>query len=214
MTRPPIKPLRDVDTGDQSEQVRFTVLVVLPGTFMLLMVEAMVWGPGYFLLRVALNVSLLTLLSRLVWPLISRGSAKLVNGLLAGGGDAHTVEYSEVEALIIQGRHAEALEMYRAIADAVPDADVRLRLGDLLQLHFKDVAAAEAAYLAARQASPNPAQESRIINSLIDLYRESGNREGMKAELTRFARLHAGKPIGEQAREAVRRMAREDQGES
>jgi len=213
VTPKPIKRLKDVDTGDQAEQIRFTVLVVIPGTFMLLLVEQMVWGPGYLLLKIALNVSLLTLLSRLIWPLIHHGSGKFINGLMSGGGEKHTVEYSEVEALVIQGRHDEALVMYRAIAEEVEDADVRLRLGDLLQIHFKDRGAAEAAYLSARNAKPTPTQESRIVNSLIDLYRETGNREGMKRELTRFARLHAGTTAGEHARDAVRRMAQEELGE-
>jgi len=213
VTPTPIKRLKDVDTGDQAEQIRFTVLVVIPGTFMLLLVEQMVWGPGYLLLKIALNVSLLTLLSRLIWPLIHHGSGKFINGLMSGGGEKHTVEYSEVEALVIQGRHDEALVMYRAIAEEVEDADVRLRLGDLLQIHFKDRNAAEAAYLSARHAKPTPTQESRIVNALIDLYRETGNREGMKRELTRFARLHAGTTAGEHARDAVRRMAQEELGE-
>lgn len=214
MTPKPIKRLKDVDTGDQAEQIRFTLLVLLAGTPMLLMVELMVWGPGHLVIKLVLNTALLALLSLLLWPLIHHGSAKLINGLLSAGGEAHTIEYSEVEALIIQGRHDEALVMYRAIAADVEDADVRLRLGDLLQVHFKDRAGAEAAYVAARGATPTPAQESRIVNSLIDLYRETGNREGMKRELTRFARLHAGTTAGEQARDAVRRMMREELGEA
>lgn len=213
MTPKPLKRLKDVDTGDQAEQIRFTVLVMLAGTPMLLMVELLVWGPGYLVIKLVLNTSLLALLSLLLWPLIQHGSAKFINGLMSVGGEKHTVEYSEVEALIMQGRHDEALVMYRAIADEVHDADVRLRLGDLLQIHFKDRDGAEAAYLSARTAKPTPKQESRIVNSLIDLYRETGNREGMKRELTRFARLHAGTTAGEHARDAVRRMAQEELGE-
>lgn len=214
MTSESPKRLKDVDTGDQAELFRFTVLVVLAGTPMLLMVELLVWGPGHVVLKLALNTALLILLSRLIWPLIHHGSTKLVNGLMSTGGEKHTVEYSEVEALIAQGRHDEALVMYRAIADEVEDADVRLRLGDLLQMHFKDRDAAEAAYLAARNAKPTSKQESRIVNSLIDLYRETGNREGMKRELMRFARMHAGTTAGEHARDAVRRMAQEELGEA
>ncbi|MEI2720986.1 MAG: hypothetical protein V9E87_12775 [Gemmatimonadales bacterium] len=211
MTR---KRLKDVDTGDQAELVRFTVMVVIPGTIMLLMLERMIWGPGYFLLKLLLNVSLLTLLARLIWPLIHHGSTKLINGLLSAGGEARTIEYSEVEALVIQGRFDEALVMYRAIAEETPDADVRLRLGDLMLHQLRDPVGAEEAYLAARRAAPTPKQESRITNSLIDLYRGTGNRAGMKNELSRFARLHAGTAPGDAARETVRRMAQEELGEA
>ena len=208
------KRLKDVDTGDQAELVRFTVMVVIPGTIMLLMLERMIWGPGYFLLKLLLNVSLLTLLARLIWPLIHHGSTKLINGLLSAGGEARTIEYSEVEALVIQGRFDEALVMYRAIAEETPDADVRLRLGDLMLHQLRDPVGAEEAYLAARRAAPTPKQESRITNSLIDLYRGTGNRAGMKNELSRFARLHAGTAPGDAARETVRRMAQEELGEA
>lgn len=211
MTR---KRLKDVDTGDQAELVRFTVMVVIPGTIMLLMLERMIWGPGYFLLKLLLNVSLLTLLARLIWPLIHHGSTKLINGLLSAGGEARTIEYSEVEALVIQGRFDEALVMYRAIAEETPNADVRLRLGDLMLHQLRDPVGAEEAYLAARRAAPTPKQESRITNSLIDLYRGTGNRAGMKNELSRFARLHAGTAPGDAARETVRRMAQEELGEA
>jgi hypothetical protein len=209
MTR---KRLKDVDTGDQAELLRFTAMVVIPGTFMLFFLEGMLWGSGYFLLKLILNVSLLALLAQLLWPLIHHGSAKLINGLLSAGGEARTIEYSEVEALVIQGRFDEALVMYRAIAEETPDADVRLRLGDLMLHQLKDAAGAEEAYLAARRATPTPKQASRIANSLIDLYRGTGNRAGMKSELLRFARLHAGTAPGDAARETVRRMAQEELG--
>lgn len=206
------KRLKDVDTGDQAELLRFTGMVVLPGTIMLLFLETALWGPGDFLLRLVLNAALLTMLARFIWPLIHHGSTKLINGLLSAGGEARTIEYSEVEALVIQGRFDEALVMYRAIAEETPDADVRLRLGDLMLHQLKDPGGAEEAYLAARRAAPTPPQESRITNSLIDLYRGTGNRAGMKSELSRFARLHAGTAPGEAARETVRRMAQEELG--
>ena len=208
------KPLKEVDTADQAEVRRFTMMVVLHAPFLLFFLEGTLWGPGYFLLKLVLNVSLLTLLARLVWPLIHHGSTKLINGLLSAGGEARTIEYSEVEALVIQGRFHEALVMYRAIAEETPDADVRLRLGDLMLHQLKDPVGAEEAYLAARRASPTPKQESRITNSLIDLYRGTGNRTGMKNELSRFARLHAGTAPGDAARETVRRMAQEELGEA
>lgn len=208
------KRLKDVDTGDQAERLRFTFMVVLPGTIMLFFLERLIWPSGYFFVKLLLNLSLLTLLAQLIWPLIHHGSTKLINGLLATGGDGHTIEYSEVEALVIQGRFDEALVMYRAIAEETPDADVRLRLGDLMLHQLKDPVGAEAAYLEARRAAPTPKQESRITNSLIDLYRGTGDREGMKRELSRFARLHAGTAPGDAARETVRRMAQEELGEA
>lgn len=203
--------LRDVDTGDQAEQLRFTVMVLLPGMFLLFVLERMLWPGGPLLFLTVLNLALLILLSLLLWPLIHRGSSAAINGLLAGGGEAFTVQYSEIEALVVQHRFAEAADMYRAIAEEMPrNAEVRMRLGALLEKPLNDPSGAVAAFLAARQAAPTPQQEAVITNALIDLYRQNGNRSGMMAELSRFARLQQGSPAGEQAREAVRRMTRED----
>lgn len=204
--------LKDGDSGDRVEQLRFTVLVVLPGTIMLLMLERLLWPGGPFLLFLPLDIALLTLLSRLIWPLINHASHGLINTLTSAGGEAHSVEYSEVEALVIQGRHVEAQMMYRAIAEELPDnTEVRLRLGDLLMApQTRDHVGATAAFLSARGSAPSRVEESRIANALIDLYRHTGNREGMKAELLRFARLHEGSPAGAQAREAVKRMLAEE----
>lgn len=205
------KRLRDVDTGDQAEQLRFTVLVLGPGMLMLFFLEKMLWPDGPILFLTLLNLALLVLLSLLIWPLIHRGSSRFISGLLAGGGEAFTVQYSEVEALVIQGKYLEASDMYRALAEEFPgNADVLLRLAMLRENHLGDPVGAEAAYLAARAATPTPPQEMTITNLLIDLYRRVGNRDRLRAELARFARLHHGSVAGAHAQEAVRKMARED----
>lgn len=210
----PTKRLRDVDTGDQAEQLRFTFMVLLPGMLLLHFLEKLLWPGGPILFLTLLNPALLVLLSLLLWPLIHRGSSVFISGLLAGGGEAFTVQYSEIESLVVQRHFEEAADMYRAIAEEMPkNADVRMRLGALLENHLKDLPGAVASFLAARHAGPTAQQDAVITNALIDLYRLTGDRVGMKAELTRFARLQKGSPAGEHAREAVRKMVAEEEAQ-
>ena len=113
---------------------------------------------------------------------------------------------------MVQRHFEEAADMYRAIAEEMPkNADVRMRLGALLENHLKDLPGAVASFLAARHAAPTAQQDAVITNALIDntSIDLTGDRTGMKAELTRFARLQKGSPAGEHAREAVRKMVAE-----
>ncbi len=208
------KRLRDRNTDDQVEQLRFTVMVVLAGSFLLLVVEGILWPNARWLPLILMNIVLLTALSRVIWPIIDRGSHVLINTLAGGsGGDPRAFGYSEVESLVSRGQFAEAADMYRAIAEDRPgDADVWIRLGDVLGSFLKETAGAVAAYRAARRATPTAGQASRITNSLIDLHRAAGDTIALREELLRYAQLYPNAPAGRAAREEVRRLVREDHG--
>jgi hypothetical protein len=198
-----------VDTGDQGEMVRFVGLVAIYGCI-----------PAYLLGRMALpQVSELlvivgalggpALVARLIWPLIVGASHGMVGGLSATSGDPYTMQYSEIETLVIRGNFTEAASRYREIAfTSLTEAEPHIRLGDVLTTHLHDDVGAIAAYQAARTARPTRAEQSRITNALIDLHRKAGNTEALKDELLRFAQLHPTAPAGQAAREEVRRMAR------
>ena len=202
-----LRKLRDVDTGDQGELVRITVMVVIFGMFPVYMVGRRIFPEIPSLLLLAGSVVGLVLFSRLLWQLILGTSHGMIGGLTATGGHPYTFQYSDIEALIAQGAHAEAAARYREIAaTAVTEAEPHIRLGDVLVTYLHDHDGAAAAYYAARAARPTPAEQSRITNALIDLHRRSSNQPELKDELLRFARLNPSAPAGRAARDEVRRM--------
>jgi hypothetical protein len=200
-----------VDTGDQGEMVRFVGMVAVYGCIPVYLVGRMTFpqAPGMLLIVGALAVP--ALLGRVLWPLIVGASHSLVGGLSATSGDPYTMQYSEIETLVIRGQFPEAAERYREIAStSITEAEPHIRLGDVLTTHLHDDEGAITAYQAARTARPTRAEQSRITNALIDLHRKSGNTDALKDELLRFAQLHPNAPAGKAAREEVRRMAREE----
>jgi hypothetical protein len=199
--------LRDVDTGDQGEMVRFVGLLVVYGCFPAYLFGKMAFpeAPGLLLIVGALAVP--ALIGRLLWPLIVGASHGLIGGIAATSGDPYTVQYSEIETLVIRGAYTEAAERYREIAfTSDTEAEPHIRLGDVLVTYLKDYEGAIAAYQNAREARPTQAEQSRIANALIDLHRARGDREALKDELLRYAQLHQNAPAGRAARDEVRRM--------
>lgn len=201
--------LRDVDTGDQGEMVRFVGLVAIYGCIPAYLAGRMAFpqAPTLFLIVAALAGP--ALVARLIWPLIVGASHGMIGGLSATSGDPYTMQYSEIETLVIRGQFSEAAVRYREIAStSETEAEPHIRLGDVLTTHLHDDVGAIAAYQAARTARPTRAEQSRITNALIDLHRRSGNTDALKDELLRFAQLHPNAPAGKHAREEVRRMVR------
>lgn len=128
-----------------------------------------------------------------------------------GGGDRHAREYSEQEALVAQGRIAEAIDSFRSHLVAFPgDIEARLRLAAIFAGPAADTDAAERCYLEARQMDSQGRRETLIGNALIDLYQSSNLKSKLMAELSRFARLHHGTVAGQRARDRVRQLAEED----
>lgn len=205
--------LRDVDTGDQGEMVRFVGVLVVYGCIPVYMISRTAFPQAPTLLLIVGGLAVPALVGRLLWPLIVGASRGMVGGLTATSGDPYTMQYSEIETLVIRGNVAEAAQRYREIAStSLTEAEPHIRLGDLLTTHLQDDVGAVAAFRAARSARPTPAEQSRITNALIDLHRKSGHTEALRDELLRFAQLHPNAPVGLHARDEVRRMVR-DEGE-
>ena len=205
--------LRDVDTGDQGEMVRFVGVLVVYGCIPVYMIGRTAFPQAPTLLLIVGALAVPALVGRLIWPLIVGASHGMVGGLTATSGDPYTMQYSEIETLVIRGQFSEAATRYREIAStSFTEAEPHIRLGDLLATQLRDDMGAVAAYQAARSARPTPAEQSRITNALIDLHRRSGKTDALKDELLRFAQLHPTAPAGKAAREEVRRMVRDEGG--
>jgi hypothetical protein len=110
----------------------------------------------------------------------------------------------------MQGRYAEAADMYRAIiADEPMNLDARLRLASLLDLHVRDDRAAEVVLLEVRALHPSSRQEQVVGNGLIEIYRRTNRSDDLKRELTRMARRREGTPEGDGARRYLRALTEE-----
>jgi hypothetical protein len=171
----------------------------------------------------ALNRPAALVLMWLVAPLIAAGLAWLISQgltrtsqvmlgtLQSSGGEHHSREYSEQQALVVTGRISEAVDSYQAHLVAFPeDVEARLRLASLYAREAHQPDAAEHHYLEARSMQHSPRQALVIGNALIDLYRNSGQRHALKAELSRFARTYHGSEAGAQARQHLRHLVEED----
>ena len=202
-----------MDTGHQGQLVRITVTLLILGILPMFMVGRRIFpgAPSLFLL--VGSIAGLVLFSCLLWQVILETSHGMIGGLSATSGDPYTMQYSDIETLVIRGNFAEAAVRYREIAStSLTEAPPHIRLGDVLTTHLHDDVGAIAAYQAARTARPTMAEQSQITNALIDLHRKSGNSDALKDELLRFAQLHPNAPAGRAAREEVRRMARGEGG--
>lgn len=140
------------------------------------------------------------------------GVASLFVSLVhAGGNIAPTKQYSAQDALVMQGRVADAIASYRELVAADPaDLDARLRLASLLAKEGNDLESAERVYLEVRARAPKAHQTAVLSNGLIDLYRTMGRRDDLKLELGRFARRFPESREGKAAAEYLARLDAED----
>jgi tetratricopeptide (TPR) repeat protein len=155
---------------------------------------------------------LLHLMSSATIKFLKAFSSGLSTSLLATRGEPHSREYSEQQALVVAGRIEEAIDSYRSHIVAFPDdLEARLRLASLLAGPAGRPAEAERTWLEVREMNPSPRQEMVIGNALIDLYRRTGQRHLLKAELARFARINDGTEAGGHARRHLRQLVEEEQ---
>ena len=149
---------------------------------------------------------LLTFVTRVV----SAGFAtQMISRLHSAGTVAHQHEFSIQESLIARGRFDEAVESFRAHLREFPDdVPARYRLATLHLRERNDPAAAEEELLALRRRPLDPATGLLISNHLIDLYRATGQRGRLMAELTRMSKEHAGSATAEGAAKLLEELKR------
>jgi hypothetical protein len=199
--------LKDLDTESHVDLIAVTVRlgpIVMLG---LMAVEYLVWGPR-FIWFIIPDVALTALaIVGFVWVLHAFSRAAEVVYLGRGPGNEVSRQYSEQEALVIQGRHAEAADSYRAIIDADPfDNEARIRLARLLERECRDSPGAEASYLAVRESRPTPNQDWTAANGLIDLYERERNIPRLRQELARLGARYRASDVGATARRRLREL--------
>lgn len=154
---------------------------------------------------------LAALMAALMSHFLTKVSRGLLGGLQSSGGERHSREYSEQQALVVAGRIRDAIDSYQAHLVAFPeDVEARLRLAALYAGPARQPEAAEHHLLESRGMRHTPRQELVIGNTLIDLYRSTGQHHLLKAELARFARTHHGTAAGAEARRHLRHLVEED----
>jgi tetratricopeptide (TPR) repeat protein len=206
-----MKRLGDRDTTEHSFMLR---LAFQAGPFIMVGlcgVEIYLFGPR-FVWFILPDIALTALV---IWGAnwFLEGAARAAGSILlpSGKGSPTPREYSEVQALVIRGRYAEAADSYRAIIEDDPaDIEARLRLGALLEEKCGDSPGAEACYLGVRGIDPTPQQDWLASNALIDLYHREAQREPLKAELARLAQRHSRTGAGASAQRRLQELLDEE----
>jgi len=179
----------------------FTLLALIVGGYLLAQDRVGLFG----FIAVALGGTGLGVLTGLLIYRMSGIAAGGVAHMLTGAGNiSPTPSFSYEEALVMQGKHGEAVESFRNHLRQHPtDREARLVLAGLLAGPVKDVVEAEREYLAIRAPGASPRQELVASRALIDLYAASGQRGKQMAELARFAERFRGTPEGDGAKRAL-----------
>jgi hypothetical protein len=208
--------LTDDHTGERIENFRARMMVFVALGLLLVVAGLLLYAKDYIsvgAVRVWLLLTpfVLYAVSSLLLRVTAGAGTGLARVLYAAGGERHSREYSGQQALIVSGRIGEAIDSFRAHLVAFPeDVEARLRLASLYAGAANQPEAAEALLEEARLMTLSPRQELVIGNTLIDLYRRNGQREPLKAELARFARMQHGTEAGELARRHLRHLVEED----
>jgi tetratricopeptide (TPR) repeat protein len=155
---------------------------------------------GVFLLLLVLNVPLT--IGGIVAIHHGAGvtSTGLVKAIFAAGNIPPPRTYPRQDVLIVRGRYAEAADYFRDHIRIEPgDHEARLQLANLLETRLQGYDEAERLYQEVRRMQPDPRQEMRAGNGLIDLYRKTGRSDRLRVELARFADRYRGTAAGDAA---------------
>ena len=207
---------RGPKTTDLVERMFFLKLMlptwgILWFGFRILLKAQYISRPVALLLMWVVAPMLASVIAILFSRFLSGVATAVMGGLHSSGGERHSREYSEQQALVVAGRFDDAVDSYQAHLVAFPeDVEARLRLAALYAGGAQQPEAAERQFLEVRDMPHSPRQALVIGNALIDLYRSTGQRHALKAELARFARVHQGSAAGEQARQHLRHLVEED----
>jgi tetratricopeptide (TPR) repeat protein len=143
--------------------------------------------------------------------LTSGRAAKGIVRVMTGSGNITPApSFSYQESLVATGKYAEAAEAYLQHLNSHPDDHhARIALADLCASHLGDFAAAERHYLEVRAADSSPRLRRLAGESLIDLYRKTGRRGQLMAELARTAAQYPGTAEADAAKRALMELKRE-----
>jgi tetratricopeptide (TPR) repeat protein len=163
-----------------------------------------IWAPGLGLRTDFLGMVIIAGISVAIgWVMqitILRLAAGLIDNIHAAGSIPRPPDFSAQDTLIVRGRYAEAAESFQKHLLGYPeDNEARIRLAQLYERELADPRQAEEWYLAARRREPTRQQEALIANSLIDLFRRTGQRGRLMAELSKFAERYKGTGAGDAA---------------
>ena len=155
---------------------------------------------GVFLLLLVLNVPLAIAGIFAIHRAATATSAGLVKTIFAAGDIPPPRTYPRQDVLIVRGQYAEAADYFRDHIRIEPDDhEARLQLAHLLETRLQGYDEAERLYQAVRRMQPDPRQEMRVGNGLIDLYRRTGRGDRLRVELARFADRYRGTAAGDAA---------------
>ena len=137
--------------------------------------------------------------------LTSGKAAKGIVQVITGSGNLDPApSFSYQESLVANGKYAEAAESYRQHLRHHPgDQHARIALADIHANELDDPKTAEQLYREIRDTEGATALAHRATESLIDLYRKTGDRGRLMAELSRTAEQYRGSRAGEAAKRAL-----------
>jgi len=171
-------------------------------------------GTG-FLIGLLLLPVLLFAIARIVFMGVSGASEAFGQVVLAGGNLTPAASFSAEEAMVMQGRVAEARQALESrLEDDPDDVAVRLHLAALVRDQQGDHATAECLYLEGRSRPGAGSRADTYANLLIDLYQKTGNQGRLMAELARFADRNRGAPAGQAARRRLDELRAEIRADS
>ena len=161
-------------------------------------------GLGGFVGVIAAGAALGALVGWVVVLLSGAAAGGVVQMLTGAGNLTPAPSFSYQEALVMQGKPAQAVESFRDHLGQHPtDQEARLALAALLAGAANNLAEAEREFLAVRAGKMTDRQEFRASQALIDLYAATGQRGKYMAELARFAERFRGTAPGDGAKRAL-----------
>jgi hypothetical protein len=204
--------LKDVDSAEGAHLLKVALLFGLPCFFIVALASYFClrqeWiSRGVFVLLLTLDLPFTIAGIVAIHRVVGAASTGLVKTIFAAGNIPPPPTYPQQDVLIARGKYAEAADHFRDHIRIEPgDHEARLRLADLLETRLQGYDEAERLYKEVRRMEPDPRQEMRVANGLIDLYRKTGRRDRLQAELARFADRYRGTTAGDAAAREVNEL--------
>lgn len=149
----------------------------------------------------------LTLVTRVLAAKFASGT---IGAVLASGNIARQHEFSKQESMIARGRFDDAAESFRLHLMEFPDdLAARYRLATLHLRERNDPDAAEAELLNIRRRTHDRSMAMLLANHFVDLYRATGQKGKLMAELTRMMKEWPGTPMAEGAAKLLEETRRD-----